>query len=252
MPDPIIQTIIKEKKVCYFISPHFDDAIFSAGALLTYLAQHTKVITINIFTESEKFNTLSAKVYLKQCGYTDAKKLYDDRKSEDAKVFNNVADNVINLGFVDALWRKKPQRGFLSQLFSFFPELQVIYPTYRFHIIKGIIAKEDLPTCRSIAEKLKETIIDKNAAIFCPFSVGNHIDHVITRKACEDVFSDLIYWSDFPYNEAMKKDTHNFRSFSFENNKEKKIQLMKGYSSQYPQVVRSGFVPKQEEFFVKF
>lgn len=251
MTDTTIQSILTEKKPCYFISPHFDDAIFSAGALIQYLSKETNITIINVFTKANTLTTLSAIMYLRQCGYTNALQLFADREQEDKRVFTGIAKHVINLGFTDALWRKKYTKSSFSQFFPFFAELQVIYPTYKFHVSKGIIAKEDKQTQTAIATKLRELIVDPNAVIFCPFGFGNHVDHVITRKASEDTFPQLIYWADFPYSNALEKDIQGFRSFSFDKDLEKKEEVMREYETQYPAVFRKGLIRKPEQYFIK-
>jgi len=190
-------------------------------------------------------------MYLRQCGYTNALHIFADREQEDKRVFMGIAEQVINLGFTDALWREKYTKPFFSQLFPFVAELQVMYPTYKFHVSKGIIAKDDNQTQTAIATKLKELIADPTAVIFCPFGIGNHVDHVITRKACEDAFSQLIYWADFPYSNTFEKDIQGFRSFSFDKDLEKKEQVMRGYETQYPAVFKKGLIRKHEQYFIK-
>lgn len=251
MIDSLIETIIKEKKTCYFISPHFDDAVFSAGSLISYLSTKTKVAVVNVFTKSgEKPYTLSAKVYLKQCSYSDANELFINRETEDALVLNRLGGKVINLGFVDALWRRKPPAGILSQTFRNIAELQVIYPTYRFHILKGKVAKQDDETIVQIQKKLSETIDPATSVIFCPFGIGNHIDHVITRIACEKQFPQVIYWSDFPYNLHTKVDIHSFDTFQFDRNLNEKKELIQGYVSQYDAMFRQGLQLQPDIFYL--
>ncbi len=252
MTERIVQSIINQRKVCYFISPHFDDAILSAGALLTYLSKYTKIVVINVFTKAgEKPYTFSAKTYLKQCGYTDAKKLYTDRESEDAIVFKKIVNKIFNLGFTDALWRRKYMQGFLSKMFGNLPEFQVIYPTYRFHVIRGIIADQDFKTLENIKIRLQKIIDTENGVIFCPFGIGNHIDHILARRACDELFNSNIYWSDFPYNTVSSELIHNLHSFSFEENREEKKKMIAGYVTQYAAMFKDGLSFQPERFFIK-
>ena len=98
----------KIKSPCFFISPHLDDAVFSAGGLMIFLAKKNPVTVVNVFTEAGDLPyTLSAKKYLSVCEVDDARKLFEQRRNEDQKVLEKVGVKVVNLGFVDALWRKK-------------------------------------------------------------------------------------------------------------------------------------------------
>ncbi len=248
-----LDLIVKNKRTCYFVSPHFDDAVFSAGALLTYLAERVNVVVINIFTKaSERPYTLSASMFLRQCGYNDAQKLFVDREREDADVFKSIKNvKVINLSFLDALWRKKDHRGSMARIFSNIAEFSVVYPTYKLHATKGKIAKADLETVAAVKTELKEKIRERGAVVFCPMGIGNHVDHVITRKVCDEIFSDVIHWSDFPYNENSQKDVDGFKSFSFAEGLSEKRKLVEGYKSQYGAMFHGGLELRPEEFFYK-
>lgn len=245
-----LDTIIKEKKVCYFISPHFDDAVFSAGALMTYLAKHTSVVVINIFTKaSERPYTLSAEMFLRQCGYRDAQSLFVDREKEDAEVLRGLGARVVNLSFSDALWRRKDHVGFFGRFLPKVAELRSIYPTYKLHAIKGKVAKADLDNVEKIKAQLKEKVREENAVIFCPMGIGNHVDHVLTRRVCDEIFEGVIHWSDFPYNEKSEVEKNGFNSFSFAEGLSEKRKLVEGYKSQYGAMFHAGLKLRPEEFF---
>jgi LmbE family N-acetylglucosaminyl deacetylase len=246
MEDSLVQSIIKEKKTCYFISPHFDDAILSAGALMKYLSKYTKIVVINIFTKAgPPPYTLSARAFLTQVGYTDAQTLFIDREKEDAEVLSHVANKVINLGYTDALWRKKSDTWFGKIL----PELDHIYLTYRFHIIRGIISKHDRPMINQIVEKVHDLISDKNAVVFAPLGVGSHIDHVITHEIAKKQKQQVMYWSDFPYNEKQSTETKHLHSFSFGEDLSEKKPLIQGYTSQYQAMFKDSLHLKPETFY---
>jgi LmbE family N-acetylglucosaminyl deacetylase len=250
MNEHFIEDIITQKKTCYFISPHFDDMIFSSGALATKLRKTNTVIVINIFTQAGEQHTLSAKAYLKQCGYHDAAKLYTDRASEDKTAISPITDQVIDLGFQEALWRKRP--GKLSRMLGkILPEFGSIYPTYRFNIAKGRIAKADRPTVAAIEAKLKELITTDNAAIFCPMGIGNHIDHVITHDICERLFAHPVYWADYPYTQKSDKPLGTGNDISFAENMEEKATLIAEYKTQYEAMFgKSGLILEPERFYL--
>lgn len=252
MTNTFLSPIIQRQQTCYFISPHLDDAVFSAGLVIRHLSKKIKTVVINVFTKADKRPyTLSAKTFLRQCGYSDAEALYVDREKEDATVLQNIADKVINLGFVDALWRKKQQQTILSKVFKNVPEVHMLYPTYLFHIKRGKVAKEDEQTILSIRRKLSEIITSSNAVVFCPFAIGNHIDHVITRIACERTFPNLIYWSDFPYNINTKFTVENLYSYQFDEKLSEKKNLLAGYVSQYQAMFGKGLFLHPEIFYSK-
>jgi LmbE family N-acetylglucosaminyl deacetylase len=251
MENTILETIIKRKKPVFFVSPHFDDAVFSAGALMQYLSKHIEVVVLTVFTKAGKMPyTLSAKTYLQQCGYTDAEQLYRDRTKEDAEALKTITGKSINLGFVEALWRKKPKASIFSKIFSQIPEFSVLYPTYRWHIISGNIAKEDFQTISVIKKHLEDQIKPIDSFVFCPVGIGSHIDHLVTRKACVG-FDNLIYWADFPYNTKTQQSMSEFSSFIFDRELENKQKLAEKYQTQYKAMFKDGFPLQPEQFFLK-
>lgn len=239
--DLIIAKIIKEKIPCFFISPHLDDAVFSAGGLLLRLASKTKVTIVSVFTEaSESPYTLSAGSYLRKSGrYKSALDLFSARRLEDAAVCKELGVNFEHLGLSDALFRKKKNNFFKEKYFNkFVPELNHVYPTYRWHIALGKIAQSDSDTVAEIENKFR--LIEKRIEygyVFCPYGIGGHIDHIITRKMCEKVFPDLIFWSDFPYNIRIKEkkgadSEFDPGIFDISDIRNEKIRIMSFYKSQ--------------------
>src|SRR4030042_3118942 len=106
--EDFLKNIINNKTHCYFISPHFDDAIFSVGELMQYLSGKVDTTVINIFTScGAAKNSLSARAYLKQCQQDDAKKLFKVRIDEDQRALTSISAKVHNFGYTDALWRRK-------------------------------------------------------------------------------------------------------------------------------------------------
>jgi LmbE family N-acetylglucosaminyl deacetylase len=249
MQATIVDDIITKKKVCYFISPHYDDMIFSAGGLATKLTKTNKIVVVNVFTTAGHRHTLSAKAYLGQCNYSDAAELYQDRAKEDKDALAAVADEVIDLGFNEALWRKKS--GLVAKLFGkILPEFDSIYPTYRFHIIKGRVAKADRPTVTAIETKLKEIVSLDNAVVFCPLGIGNHIDHVITHLACKESFPHPIYWADYPYTQNSDTNTK-MNSFKYDGHMTEKTKLVAKYKTQYQAMFgASGLALEPERFYL--
>lgn len=248
METNLLQSLTKSKKTCYFISPHLDDAVFSAGALMTKLAKHNKLVVVTIFTNAAGTPpTYSAKQFLKQCMYDSAEKLFADRRAEDTEALKTLTKDIFHLGFTDSLWRKKSE----TVLGKLLPEVDHVYPTYRWHTITGKISSHDHPMIADIKQKLKEIITEKNPVIFCPTGIGNHVDHVITSKICTDIFSNVIYWSDFPYNEHANKSIQGFQTYTFAEDLSKKKKLMETYHTQYQAMFKNGVSLTPEAFYYK-
>lgn len=243
----LVSKIISEKINLYFISPHLDDAMLSCGDLLSRLSGLVDITVVNVFTEAAfPPYTLSTKNFLKQCNSKDAFELFKKRREEDKKIWNEMGIKVINLGFIDAQWRKKDKLNFLqSALTKFIPEFSHIYPTYRWHIIKGEISKSDNFLMDNIKKEILGIVNTKEKyLIFCPMAVGNHVDHVVVRNCCLEVFGkNLILWSDFPYNDKGGSDffgREDYQKTSFSFDKNRKWKLIKLYESQFDALIKDG------------
>ena len=245
--EKIIAHIIKNKIPCYFLSPHLDDAVLSAGGLISSLSGNTSVTVVNIFTTAGEKSTLSAKKSIQKAGFSDPKKYYKERVLEDSLVMKKMQVKVRNLGIAEALWRNKYSVSTISKLLGkFVPEALTIYPTYRFHIIGENMSSHDLKTVSLILKKL--SFIEKDAYVFAPLAVGQHVDHVVAFNVAEH-FKNTIYWSDFPYNIidlgfAGKGKKHIFRT-----NWKAKEGLLKMYKTQFNLLFPSGKMPKKNEVF---
>src|SRR3989338_4946817 len=196
MSNKLVKQILNKKFKCIFISPHFDDAVLSCGSLLMHLTGKTSITIINVFTKAHKKPyTLSARKFLKESnGGSDATVLFKERFKEDKNVLSSLNVKIINLGLVDALFRKKNNFNFLGKVF---PEINHIYPTYKWHVVRRISPHDHATTQ---LKKILKKFNGEKILVFAPYGIGNHADHVITRKVCEDLFDNLILYSDFPYN----------------------------------------------------
>jgi hypothetical protein len=242
-------TYLKNKNI-FILSPHFDDAILSAGMLMYSLQGQVKVTVINIFTKAHPGPyTLSAKQFLKAADYRNAVKMYAERSRDDIKALSLTGAKHLNLGFTDALFRKNAKSKFLG---NFIAELDHIYPTYRWHIIKNINTNDTV--VKDLRKKF-ERIIPGDSIVITPFGIGNHADHVITRLAAEKVFKNLIYYIDFPYNIRLDnsgKLPEGYCRVAFPIDLKIKTRLISTYTSQVNSLFEKGIVPEhQEKFFIK-
>lgn len=252
--DTLIASIEKKKCPVFFISPHLDDAILSAGGLIAHLAPKTSVTVITVFTEgSTPPYSPFAQHCLRDAGYEDVQKYFSDRRTEDAQVCAKFGASCIHLGFTDGPWRrsdphrsvpvKKTNNRLLSFLSLFSPPSVFLYPK---DIRVMQIHPEDDALIVRISEKIGSIIKDHSASVIaCPLAVGRHIDHLITRETVAGAFSPRIYWSDFPYNANDTPDpiylaTHRLEPALWTDNQEEKGEGIKGYQTQMKSLFPEG------------
>lgn len=216
------------------------------------LAKTHQLIVINVFTSPGSLpSTLSARSYLHQCGMADPQQLYSVRLQEDSQVLAGLQIKPVNLGLIEALWRTRP-----GAARTLFPELSAVYPTYRWHIIRGRISPYDRNT-RSILASQLSSLIPKRSLVFVPLGIGNHVDHLLVRNTVRDLhLESTVYWADYPY---LYRDLPD-RTFISENHLQPEIyqfdllskqQLMSGYRSQTSAVFPNGFsdLPPEQFFY---
>ncbi len=232
----IINQLQKQKSTCIFVSPHLDDTAFSTGALLTALKKKKiKTVIVTVFTKATAVNTQSAKAFLRQCNYQDGVSLYKERVKEDKVALYGLGE-VIHLGIVEALWRQK-DGGLLRRVLNVLPELITVYPTYRWHIVKGSVAAND-PAKEMLKESLEKLIkTRKNVVVFAPVGIGKHVDHIVVREVCSLLSIPVIYWADFPYSKTQKADSvfiknSNLKKVEFNKYLKEKEEIMNKYKTQ--------------------
>jgi LmbE family N-acetylglucosaminyl deacetylase len=183
------------------LSPHLDDAVLSCGALLTALADHSNVTVVTVFTEGAgPPHTRAAESFLGRCNATSVEQLYAERRREDRDILASLGVKAVNLGFCDALFRRREGRPAWSVLGRGLPELIHRYPTYRFDIAKGRISRGDRVLIEQVEASLLEIIARHTPElVFCPLGVGRHVDHLIVRGIVTSHLSEVVYYSEFPY-----------------------------------------------------
>lgn len=218
-----------------FISPHLDDAILSAGALIHYLSSSKKIKIITVFTKASKKNTDATEQFVRSCHHTNNGRLFFDRRKEDKKICQYLKVGHLHLGFTDALWRDSYRS--MEEVFS--------------SRINNTKKESDLE--KLITRKLKKIVKNiEDAIIFAPLSIGNHIDHRMINKICRDNFVNTIYWEDYPYNlksnpseELVKKNSLSY--FEFDQDLYVKDKLIRFYKSQIPSLFPDKLIPLKKE-----
>ena len=247
-----INTIITKRFHCLFLSPHFDDVVLSCSTVLSQLIGKTDVSVVNIFTQAHEGKyTLSARKFLKGSKETNnAKHLFQQRSDEDKQALSFIKVNeVVNLNLTDALFRKKKQSTFLGKIL---PEFDHVYPTYKLHIT-GNVSSDD-PAIQELKTKL-EPFVKPQTIVFAPYGIGNHVDHQIVRTVAEELFEQVILYSDFPYNSRLNDygNTDKYQQkVEFSVDIEKKTGLVKLYQTQFDGLFPMGKLPQHKEvFFLK-
>ncbi len=245
--DSIIYDIVKWKTPVYFISPHLDDAILSAGGLIEYLSNRTNVTLVTVFTNpGPKPYSLLVWKFMRECGFTDADKLFDQRREEDQAICKKLYIKYMHLGFTDGAWRKSGHASKIIQLTGkLIPDALSLYPLTFNH---KRIHNEDKHLIDKVYEKLFSLLPQKNIVIFAPMAIGNHVDHIITRDAAKKLKAKSIFWQDYPYSlKTAPNSNETGKLYTWPVDRIKKESLIRMYSSQIPALFKNGRIDLTDE-----
>ena len=161
------------------LSPHLDDAVFSAGALLARHAQAGwRVIVATCFTASIANPTAFALACQTDKGIGPEIDYMELRRDEDRQACALLGAEFVHLAFPEA-----PHRGYDSAAALFGPRL----------------------ACDGIADGVAEALAMLIAGlrpdlILGPAAIGDHVDHWIVRETLDRVApSPAALWADLPY-----------------------------------------------------
>ncbi len=171
------------------VSPHLDDAALScADHALTWRAAGEEVLVVNVFTAAGTSTQLSSlmRPILHASQVDDAEQYVALRLREDRRCLDALGLRACQLGFTDA--------GFRGASTPDYPTLAALRT--------GRLLAPELNLVDAVSEALRG-VGDVRLAV-CPLGIGRHVDHLITRAACERVFGAdrLAFYADMPYARA--------------------------------------------------
>jgi LmbE family N-acetylglucosaminyl deacetylase len=166
-----------------YISPHLDDAIFSAGGLIY---EQTQIgIPVEIWTIMSGFpDHIELSSYAKEIhhlwGTSSARETIQIRRTENDAAAVVVGAKNRYLDFIDSLYRlgRSGQALYTSSFSALHTE------------------ETDFP--RQVAEAITNYLLPDDVLI-CPLALGGHIDHIIAREAIKLLGVSPFYMADIPY-----------------------------------------------------
>lgn len=245
------------------MSPHLDDAVLSCGALLAHLVPRHCVTVVTAFTAAAPPPwSLPARRHLRAIGTADGELLFGQRRAEDREVLAELGVVAVHLGLRDALFRRAgesasglPVPGRRPGWWRRRGRAGPAYPTYRFDAARGRVASCDAGLPAEVSARVGEIARASQAqVVFAPLGIGRHVDHLIMRRAAQDLRLRTVYYSDFPYSQTAVPDAgfvrraglipHPWLSGRAEN-----ANRIAGYRTQFAGLFPDGTVPTSPEIY---
>ncbi len=164
------------------ISPHLDDAVFSAGALLWSLRRRGwRVVVATVFTGNVERPTGFALDCQLDKGLSADIDYMALRREEDRHACAAIDAEPRHLPLLEA-----PHRGYANAAALF-----------------GSVQSTDHVQDQVQAELLTVLADVQPDLVLAPLAVGGHVDHLITRSAVEAILTPkrLRLWEDWPYSD---------------------------------------------------
>jgi LmbE family N-acetylglucosaminyl deacetylase len=167
-----------------YLSPHFDDAVYSCGGLIW--EQSNSGIEVEIWTicagypPDFLFSPFAESLHQEWGLSIDITKI---RKGEDQAACEIIGAVPRYISLLDGIYRKSSKGDFYYQ-----SEEDLF----------GGLNPEENELIDSLSGQLKKDI-PSNAQVVSPLGIGNHIDHDLTRKAASRLDIPLYYYADYPY-----------------------------------------------------
>jgi LmbE family N-acetylglucosaminyl deacetylase len=168
-----------------YLSPHLDDAVLSCGGIISQ--QRKKGIPVEIWNwmsgipaDDQRLSDLARLVHA-EWEFATAKEAFTARLAEDRLATACVGASVRYFDFFDCIYRRADDGEIL------YPD-DIFVPPH----------EADTPLVDEIAVLITENLRDDDILV-CPLTIGNHPDHVIVRRAAEQIGHPLRYYADIPY-----------------------------------------------------
>ena len=174
-----------------FLSPHFDDAVYSCGGTIgVQVSDGLRPLVITVFggapTSPLQLSPFAANIHRTMGFPQDAQAAVAARRREDAAALDYLHADYLWLDYPDAIYRGTPP-----------------YYTSDLQLVGGHVHPGDLWIDKELAQNLvalHERLPD--AVWYAPLAVGRHVDHQIVCSAADRLIqrgANVKLYEDFPY-----------------------------------------------------
>lgn len=166
-----------------YISPHLDDAVFSAGGLIHEQSQAgmaVEIWTLMCGYAREEDVSPYAQAIHSQWGFSSAAETTRMRREEDKRAAAILGAHTVHFDFLDCIYRRATNGEWLYW--------DVFVPPH----------PQDAELPSRIAQAISARL-QLDDVLVCQLAVGSHVDHVLVRQGVELLGRSLRYDIDVPY-----------------------------------------------------
>ena len=185
---------MKERYDHLYLSPHFDDAVLSCGGQIVLRTDARESVLVVTITGGDPPAALASETVrdlhrrwaesLAAGGEeAAAASMVAQRRAEDRAALTVLRADALHLPFLDCIYRCGPD-----------PD-DVLYPGPV--DMFGPLNPADAATIDELVEAFRK--LPQARRVYLPLGVGGHVDHLATRRAAEQVFTERLYYEDYPY-----------------------------------------------------
>jgi LmbE family N-acetylglucosaminyl deacetylase len=166
-----------------YLSPHLDDAVLSAGGWIHEQTQSGNPVEIWTFMcglpPTDELSPFAKSIH-DVWKLTTAEEVVRVRRAEDINAAKILGAKAVHFDFLDCIYRRGKNGEWLYTGISMDPH------------------PEDAGYPSKIAEAISARL-KPDDQLLAQFTVGKHVDHVLTRRAAELLGRPLHYVADIPY-----------------------------------------------------
>lgn len=170
-----------------YLSPHFDDAAYSCGGLIR--EQVWSGLEVEVWTicaglpPAGKYSEFARELHARWG--LDAEEVVASRRHEDEEAMRILGVGRRLFSVPDAIYRRHPKTN------------EPLYPSW-LDVIGGL-NPGDGAALRLLTLELAAALPKGECILAAPLTVGNHVDHLMTRAATEALSRRVVYYADYPY-----------------------------------------------------
>ena len=174
--------------VAIFVSPHLDDAALSCGGGIARLTRAgTSVKVVSVFTADQPpGEPLSPLARRSLASWGAGDQPFELRRAENRTALELLGAEAEDLGLLDAIYRRAASG---PPLYS-----DPLVPPSREDVERFLPQLTDALRRSSVATRA-------GAPVFCPAGTGGHVDHLLVRRAVEQIVEprEVVYYEEYPY-----------------------------------------------------